>query len=114
MRSLVFSAKVSDAEAADLISTSYQRYGIMFDLATARAYAAALAHHIPQYDGEESLVIVSKDHPAFESKSLQALCGDEPIMPDRLYGFDVPVYDLPLLKGSKEELVAILNQVGIT
>lgn len=114
MRSLVFSAKVSDTEAADLISTSYQRYGIMFDRATARAYAAALAHRIPQYDGEESLVIVSKDHPAFESKSLQALCGDEPIMPDHLHGFNTPMHDLPLLKGSKEELIAILNRVSKT
>lgn len=110
MKSIIFPSQVSEAET--LISDSYRRYGIMFDTATAHAYAAAQSRNIFRQRGGESLVLVSKDHPAFESKILTRICGESPIMPEYLRGIDRPLPDVPLIKGTKEELIKILNKVS--
>ena len=112
MKSIIFPAKVSDAEAETLISDSYRHYGIMFDTATAHAYAAAQTRNIFRRRGGESLVLVSKDHPAFESEILTRICGESPIMPEYLRGIDTPLSNVPLISGTKEELIKILNTVS--
>ena len=112
MKSIIFPAQVSDAEAETLISDSYRRYGIMFDTATAHAYAAAQSRNIFRQPGDESLVLVSKDHPAFESEILTRICGESPIMPEYLRDIDTPLPNVPLIKGTKEELIKILNKVS--
>ena len=112
MKSIIFPAQVSDTEAEALISDSYRRYGIMFDTATAHAYAAARTRNICQRRGGESLVLVSKDHPAFESDILTRICGESPIIPEYLRNIDRPLADVPLIKGTKEELIKILNTIS--
>jgi len=112
MKSIIFPAPVSDKEAETLISESYKHYGIMFDTATARAYAAARHRNIFKKRSGESLVLVSKDHPAFESAILSRICGEPPIIPDYLRGIDTPVLDVPIIKGTREELIDILNLVS--
>ena len=112
MKSIIFPAQVSDTEAETLINDSYRRYGIMFDTATARAYAAAHARNIFWGHDGESLVLVSKDHPAFESEILTRICGESPIIPEYLRGINTPLLDVPLIKGTKEELIKILNTVS--
>ncbi|AIW89351.1 threonine synthase [Treponema sp. OMZ 838] len=112
MKSIIFPAKVSDAEAETLISDSYRHYGIMFDTATAHAYAAAQTRNIFRRRGGESLVLVSKDHPAFESEILTRICGESPIIPEYLRDIDMPLTDVPLINGTKEELIKILNKVS--
>lgn len=110
MKSIIFPAQVSDAET--LISDSYRRYGIMFDTATAHAYAAARSRNIFQWRGGESLVLVSKDHPAFESEVLTRICGESPIIPEYLRGIDMHLPNIPVIGGTKEELIKILNTVS--
>ena len=112
MKSIIFPAKVSDSEAKTLISDSYRHYGIMFDMATARAYAAAQTRNIFRRQGGESLVLVSKDHPAFESEILTRICGEPPIIPEYLRDIDTPLPNVPLINGTKEELIKILNTVS--
>ena len=112
MKSIIFPARVSDEEAETLIRESYKHYGIMFDTATAHAYAAAQKRNIFRRRGGESLVLVSKDHPAFESAILSRICGESPIIPEYLRGIDTPLQNVPLIKGSKEELINILNLVS--
>ena len=112
MKSIIFPAHVSDAEAESLISDSYRRYGIMFDTATAHAYAAARTRTPFRQTGVESLVLVSKDHPAFESDILTRICGESPIMPEYLRNIDTHLPNVPLIKGTKEELIKILNKVS--
>ena len=112
MKSVIFPAPVSDSKAETLISESYKRYGIMFDTATAHAYAAARERNIFPHQSGESLVLVSKDHPAFESDILSRICGEPPIIPEYLYGIDTPLSNVPLIKGTKEELLNILNLVS--
>ena len=112
MKSIIFPAWVSDTEAETLISDSYRHYGIMFDTATAHAYAAAQNRNICRRRGGESLVLVSKDHPAFESKILTRICGESPIIPEYLRDIDTPVPNVPLIEGTKEELIKILNKVS--
>jgi len=112
MKSIIFPAQVSDAEAQTLISDSYRRYGIMFDTATAHAYSAAQNRNIFRQRSGESLVLVSKDHPAFESEILTRICGESPIIPEYLHGIDTPIPNVPLIKGTKEELIKILNTIS--
>ena len=112
MKSIIFPAQVSDEEAKTLISDSYRHYGIMFDTATANAYAAARNRNIFQRRGGESLVLVSKDHPTFESEILTRICGESPIVPEYLRGIDTPLPSVPLINGTKEELIKILNTIS--
>lgn len=112
MKSIIFPAPVTDKTAEQLIHDSYKRYGIMFDTATAHAYAAAREHKLFKRNGEESLVLVSKDHPAFESDALSRICGETPIIPECLRGIDEHLPNVPLLKGTKEELKHILQLVS--
>ena len=112
MKSIIFPAWVSDTEAETLISDSYRRYGIMFDTATAHAYAATQRKNIFQRQSGESLVLVSKDHPAFESEILTRICGESPIIPEYLRGIDTHLPNVPLINGTKEELIKILNTVS--
>ena len=111
MKSIIFPAAVSDQEAENLIRLSYKRYGIMFDTATAHAYAAVQNRNMFKRQGVESLVLVSKDHPAFESDILSKICGEPPIIPEYLHGIDTPLQNVPLITGRKEELIDILNLV---
>ena len=111
MKSIIFPAAVSDQEAENLIRLSYKRYGIMFDTATAHAYAAVKNRHMFKQQGVESIVLVSKDHPAFESGILSRICGEPPIIPEYLHGIDTPLQNIPLITGTKEELINILNLV---
>lgn len=111
MKSIIFPAAVTHQEAEDMIRESYKRYGIMFDTATAHAYAAAQHRNIFKRQGGESLVLVSKDHPAFESTILSRICGEPPIIPEYLRGIDTPLPNIPLITGKKEELINILNLV---
>ena len=112
MKSIIFPAQVSDADAETLIRESYKHYGIMFDTATAHAYAAAKTRRMFRRQSEETLVLVSKDHPAFESAILSKICGEPPIIPEYLDGIDTPVQNVPLIKGTREEIVNILNFVS--
>ena len=112
MKSIIFPTQVSDAEAEMLISDSYRRYGIMFDTATARAYAAARSRNIFHRQGGESLVLVSKDHPAFENEILTRICGEFPIIPEYLRGIDTHLPNVPLISGTKEDIIKILNTVS--
>ena len=112
MRSIVFPAPVSTEKAEALIVKSYKRYGIMFDTATACAYAAALEQPLFKRQGEEALVLVSKDHPALESGKFKEICGESPIIPDSIQGIDEPIKNIPLLHGTKEELQHILETIS--
>lgn len=112
MKSLVFPTQVSDEDTHALMRDSYRRYGIMFDTATARAYAAARAHPLLQHGGDEALVLISKDHPAFESDIITKLCGEAPIIPEYLRGSTEPLAYVPLIKGRQEDLITILNTVS--
>ena len=112
MKSIIFPSQVSNTETETLIRESYKRYGIMFDTATAYAYAAAQNRKIIQRQGVESLVLVSKDHPAFESDILNRICGEPPIIPEYLHNIDAPIPHVPCITGTREELITILNLVS--
>lgn len=112
MKSIIFPSQVSNTEAETLIRESYKRYGIMFDTATAYAYAAAQNRKIIKRQGVESLVLVSKDHPAFESDILNRICGEPPIIPEYLHDIDAPIPNVPCITGTREELITILNLVS--
>ncbi len=111
IKSLIFPAEVTDQKAASLIKKSYQRYGIMFDAATARAYTAAQERGICRQNGggDGALILVSKDHPAFERQRLHEICGEVPIIPRHLDGFDTPIKNVPLRHGTKDEIIHILT-----
>ena len=112
MKSIIFPARVSNIEAETLIRESYKHYGIMFDMATAYAYAAAQTRNMFRRQGGESLVLVSKDHPAFESDILNRICGEPPIIPEYLHDIDTPIPNVPCITGTREELITILNLVS--
>ncbi|EFW36370.1 putative threonine synthase [Treponema phagedenis F0421] len=111
MRSFLFPVHVNHERINEIIGTVYHKYGIMFDSQTATVYEAALKSNRISQKGAETLVLVSKDHPAFESERLRAACGEAPIIPERLKNMDVPIKDVHLINGKKEEILQILQTI---
>lgn len=91
LRGLVFPSEVKQNAVPDLMLEAYQKYGIMLDSAAAAAYGAIRANQDRINSDEGSVVIVSKDHPAFEADKLRISCGEAPFVPEFIHSVKSPV-----------------------
>jgi threonine synthase len=91
LRGLVFPAEVKAATIPELMASFWKKYGIMLDTATASAYGAISSIQDRINSDEGSVVLVSKDHPAFEAEKLRLACGESPSIPDFMKAMGEPV-----------------------
>jgi threonine synthase len=81
----------------------------MLDSATASAYGALAAVKDRIYSDEGSVVLVSKDHPAFEAEKLRVACGEFPEIPESLKFIREPVFGAKKIAVDRTVLVQILK-----
>jgi len=91
LRGLVFPAEVKTTAISEHMSAFWKKYGIMLDTATATAYGAIGSIQERINSDEGSVVLVSKDHPAFEAEKLRIACGEAPPIPDFMKDIGAPV-----------------------
>ena len=91
LRGLIFPAEVKASAIPGHMSAFWKKYGIMLDTATASAYGAIGSIQERINSDEGSVVLVSKDHPAFEADKLRAACGEAPPVPDFMKAMGAPV-----------------------
>lgn len=91
LRGLVFPSVVDPRSIPALTKRSFDKYGLFLDSAAALAYGAIDSHRERLNSDEGSVVIVSKDHPAFEAEKIRAFCGHAPIVPDFMNSIKDPV-----------------------
>ena len=109
MKALIFPKQVDPKDYKELIRKAYQRYGIMIDTSTAAAYGAAIKSKIFKNKGPETLVLISKDHPAFEADIIEEACGEKPNQPEYMSGLDKPIKNIKKIQASKKEIENMLE-----
>ncbi|UTC77118.1 threonine synthase [Treponema sp. OMZ 799] len=109
MKALIFPKQVESKNYKELIRKAYQRYGIMIDTSTAAAYGAAIKSKILENKGPETLVLISKDHPAFEADIIEEACGEKTNQPEYMKGLDRPIKNIKKIQASKKEIENMLQ-----
>lgn len=106
---LVFPAEVPRASVPEHMYSCFRKYGVMLDSAAASAYGAIEAVRDRINSDEGTAVLVSKDHPAFESDLLRKACGSAPQIPDILRAAHEPVAGAKTIKPDRKDLVKVLE-----
>jgi threonine synthase len=107
---LVFPAEVDKASAPAKIREVWDRYGIALDPSAATALAAADAFADRVNSDQGTVVLVSKDHPAFQRELIGAICGETPPVPDFMRSAKDPVSGARVIPNDRERLVDVLRE----
>ncbi len=113
LRGLVFPSEVSQSSIPDIIYSMYRKYGILLDSAAAAACGAIDAVSGRLNSDEGTVVLVSKDHPAFEADFLRKTCGVSPSIPDSLTGIRDKVAGAQSIPVSTGHLRTILENFSV-
>ncbi len=111
LRGLVYPMDVSSKLIPDLMLDVYRKYGIFVDSDTALAWGAiTAAGDRIDYD-EASVVLVSKDHPAFEAGTIKRACAQALKIPAFMEEFDRPVPGLKTIPVDVKQLRTVLGKM---
>ncbi|HOC28037.1 MAG TPA: pyridoxal-phosphate dependent enzyme [Treponemataceae bacterium] len=110
LRGLVFPVTVSSADVPSLIEEACSKYGITLDTPAALAYGAVKQTRDRIDSDEGTVVLVSKDHPAFESSVSASQCDASLDMRERLALAAVPVKGAVRLSPDSAGIVKILRE----
>ncbi len=111
MQSLIFAENVDKDEYSKFIKKAYQQYGIMIDSSTAAAYGAAVKSGIIKSNNSETIVLISKDHPAFEDDIIEAACGESPKKPKYIEEIEKPIKNIKIIEPTKINIKNMLNSM---
>lgn len=111
MKALIFAEDVGSEEYPELIRRAYQKYGIMFDTSTAAAYGAAIKSRFMKSRGSETLILIEKDHPAYEADIIEKACGARPSVPAYMEGLNKPIKNVKKIQVSKKEIENMLKYI---
>lgn len=112
LKGLVFPVAVPPSRIPELQKKAFTDYGHYFDSATASAWGAVLDSRQRLDSDQGTVVLVSKDHPVFNSKGIHQACGSAPVMPSFLEAVSLPVSGVERIALDKAALVAVLEQVA--
>ena len=82
MKHFVYPAEVSKEETEEACGKLFMEYGIYANKSTCRAYAAALKRKDVTEEDEAAVVLVMRDHPAFDSEFIRHTLGKAPELPN--------------------------------
>ena len=111
IKSFVYPAKASEADAESAAKELYKKYDLIADQETAAAYAAVQKRKDLTDGSGDAVVLIQRDHPAYSADFARRSLGEQIQVPQKIQETLKP-FDLkrPLAK-TKEDLVKILEQV---
>jgi threonine synthase len=109
VRGLVFPAVVKPEAVAVHQAELYRKYGVFVDAAAGAAYGSAVVRWDRISSDEGTVVLVSKDHPAYEADRLRAVCGAAPDVSEAVRSARDPVSGFRRIEASKAALVEVLR-----
>jgi threonine synthase len=110
LRGLVFPSSVPQDRIPTLICEARKSYGTFLDPAAASAFGAIDAFRDRVNSDEGTVVLVSKDHPAFEADKIRAACGESPAVPENMLTMHDPVHGARKIAADPELLKGILKE----
>lgn len=82
MKHFVYPAVVTKEETEEACRILFKKYGIYANKSTSRAYAAALKRSDVTAEDDAALVLVMRDHPAFDAEFVRHTLGKVPVLPE--------------------------------
>ncbi len=110
LRGLVYPASVDPASVPDLMFSLYKKYGVLCDSAAASAYGAIDSIQERINSDEGTVVLVSKDHPAYEAEKIRGACGVAPDLPDFIMAAREKVSGASCIAPEKSAIERILRE----
>lgn len=112
LRGFVFPVEVAEESVPSLMADVYRRYGVHVDTAGALAYGAVRATGSRIYSDEGTVVLVSKDHPAFDSDKITRATGTTPALPDFFAVMNEPLGEIRRISADRASLESIIKEVA--
>ncbi len=109
LRGFVFPFDVPETAIPALTREAYEKYGIHLDSGAAHAYGAISAASQRIYSDEGTVVLVTKDHPAFEAERIARDTGSSPEIPERFAAYGEPVGDVIRIPADRAALEALVR-----
>lgn len=111
LKGFVFPVEVSPSSVGALTLDAYRRYGVHLDTGAALAYGAVTAAGSRVFSDEGTVVLMTKDHPAFESERIYRETGSRPEVPPRFEAISGKVEELTRIESDQGSLKAIVEAV---
>lgn len=110
LRGLVFPARVPVDSIPFYMRTIWRQYRVMLDPGAAAAWGAAYSMRDRINMDEGSVVIVSKNHPAYAADRIRAACGEPPAVPPWMETCTQPVRGFQCIPAESAALERILRE----
>lgn len=112
IKSFIYPAKVSDAEAENAAKELYKKYSLVTDRATSRAFAAAKKTGNLEAGSGDAVVLIQRDHPAYSADFVQHTLGETISAPQQIVDVQTPFKLNRSPIKTREDLIQILDEIS--
>lgn len=111
IKSFIYTAKVSDAEAEDAAKELYKKYSLVTDRATSRAFAAVKKTGNLETGSGDAVVLIQRDHPAYSSDFVRHTLGETISVPQNILDVQMPFKLERKAIKTREELIKVFDEI---
>lgn len=111
LRGLVFPVPVSEEERTAACKELFMKYGILANKETSGSYAAAKKRTESFSSPDNTVVLVSRDHPAYSRDEIRHVCGEAPSVPDFLQELLIPITPQKTMDCTVDAVLSILQEL---
>lgn len=112
IKSFIYPARISDAEAENAAKELYKKYSLVTDRATSRAFAAAKKTGNLETGSGDAVVLIQRDHPAYSAEFAQHTLGETVSIPQNILDVQAPFKLNRSPIKTRKELIKILDEVS--
>jgi threonine synthase len=112
IRGLVYPSMVNPKEMEKAFQDFYITYKRIIDPSTASAWAAAKKKSDVIEADEGAVVLLARNHPSLEAKTIKQWCGETIVMPDSIKEMYVPASSKKTIDPERNAVVNILHELS--
>lgn len=112
IRGLVYPSMVNPKEMEKAFQDFYITYKRIIDPSTASAWAAAKKKSDVIEADEGAVVLLARNHPSLEAKTIKQWCGETIVMPDSIKELYVPASSKKTIDPERNTVVNILHELS--
>lgn len=112
LKGLVYPAPVSSLDNENAIKEAFKKYGVFIDSQSANAWVATKFHSSFIEEGDSTVVMVSRNHPAYSVDKIKQACGEGPKIPDNIQNLLIKMKPLKTILPDKNEVIKLLEEIN--